>query len=79
MLLFCFDVIEGWDDAVLKKLLDIVYGVMVKVFNVFVIDCYQIVYQYLFYEFIIEDIGFGFKRSKDFVIISIVSKVCIEY
>ncbi|AOC91373.1 2-hydroxymuconate tautomerase [Bacillus amyloliquefaciens] len=52
---------------------------MVKAFNVPVTDRYQIVHQHPPHELIIEDTGLGFKRSKDLVIISIVSKTRTEH
>ena len=79
MPLLRFDVIEGRDDAALKKLLDTAPGAMVKAFNVPVTDRYQIVHQHPPHELIIEDTGLGFKRSKDLVIISIVSKARTEH
>lgn len=52
---------------------------MVKAFDVPVTDRYQIVHQHRPHELIIEDTGLGFKRSKDLVIISIVSKARTEH
>ncbi|MED4524768.1 MULTISPECIES: tautomerase family protein [Bacillus amyloliquefaciens group] len=79
MPLLRFDVIEGRDDAALKKLLDTAHYAMVKAFDVPVTDRYQIVHQHRPHELIIEDTGLGFKRSKDLVIISIVSKARTEH
>ncbi|MCY0089530.1 MULTISPECIES: tautomerase family protein [Bacillus amyloliquefaciens group] len=79
MPLLRFDVIEGRDDAALKKLLDTDHYAMVKAFDVPVTDRYQIVHQHRPHELIIEDTGLGFKRSKDLVIISIVSKARTEH
>ncbi|WP_052586098.1 tautomerase family protein [Bacillus velezensis] len=79
MPLLRFDVIEGRDDAALKKLLDTTHYAMVKAFDVPVTDRYQIVHQHRPHELIIEDTGLGFKRSKDLVIISIVSKARTEH
>ncbi|MCC9021577.1 tautomerase family protein [Bacillus nakamurai] len=74
MPLLRFDVIEGRDNTSLKKLLDTAHSAMVEAFNVPVKDRYQIVHQHPAHELIIEDTGLGFNRSKDIVIISIVSK-----
>ncbi|KXZ18148.1 tautomerase [Bacillus nakamurai] len=74
MPLLRFDVIEGRDNTSLKKLLDTAHSAMVEAFNVPVKDRYQIVHQLPAHELIIEDTGLGFNRSKDIVIISIVSK-----
>ncbi|NUI22326.1 tautomerase family protein [Bacillus amyloliquefaciens] len=79
MPLLRFDVIEGRDDAALKKLLDTAHYAMVEAFDVPVTDRYQIVHQHRPHELIIEDTGLGFKRSKDLVIISIVSKARTEH
>ncbi|AUJ62655.1 tautomerase family protein [Bacillus velezensis] len=79
MPLLRFDVIEGRDDAALKKLLDTAHCAMVKAFDVPVTDRYQIVHQHRPHELIIEDTGLGFKRSKDLIIISIVSKARTEH
>ncbi|MBT2575322.1 tautomerase family protein [Bacillus sp. ISL-51] len=78
MPLLRFDVIEGRDNTSLKKLLDTAHNAMVEAFNVPVKDRYQIVHQHPAHELMIEDTGLGFNRSKDIVIISIVSKTRTE-
>ncbi len=64
MPLLRFDVIEGRDDADIKKLLDTAHYAMVKAFDVPVTDRYQIVHQHRPHELIIEDTGLGFKEAK---------------
>lgn len=75
MPLLRFDLIEGRSDKELRKLLDAAHISMVEAFDVPESDRYQIVHQHAPQELIIEDTGLGFRRSKDVVIISIVSKV----
>lgn len=75
MPLLRFDLIEGRNDKELKKVLDVAHQSMVEAFEVPESDRYQIVHQHSPQELIIEDTGLGFKRTKDVVIISIVSKV----
>ncbi|MBT2290366.1 tautomerase family protein [Paenibacillus albidus] len=75
MPLLRFDVFEGRDDSSLRQLLDVAHYAMVEAFGVPERDRYQIVHQHPAKELIIEDTGLGFERSKNLVIISIVSKV----
>lgn len=74
MPLLRFDVIEGRDEKELKTLLDAAHRAMLEAFGVPERDRYQIVHQHPAHEMIIEDIGLGFERSKDLVIISVTSK-----
>jgi hypothetical protein len=74
MPLLRFDLIEGRDEKSLKKLLDVAHNAMVEAFKVPERDRYQIVHQHSANELIIEDTGLGFKRSKNLVILNIVSK-----
>lgn len=74
MPLMRFDLIEGRDEKSLKKVLDVAHRSMVEAFQVPESDRYQIVQQHPAHEIIIEDTGLGFTRSKDLIIISIVSK-----
>lgn len=74
MPLLRFDLVEGRNEENLKKLLDSAHRAMVEAFQVPESDRYQIVHQHPPHELIIEDTGLGFKRSRDLVIISIVSK-----
>ncbi|MCI2255899.1 tautomerase family protein [Domibacillus sp. PGB-M46] len=74
MPLLRFDVIEGRTEEELKGLLDAAHRGMLRAFQVPERDRYQIVHQHPAHEMIIEDTGLGFERSKDVVVISIVSK-----
>ncbi|MNE48272.1 Tautomerase enzyme [compost metagenome] len=74
MPLLRFDVIEGRDEETLRRLLDVAHHAMVEAFSVPQGDRYQIVHQHKPNELIIEDTGLGFNRSRDMVVISIVSK-----
>lgn len=74
MPLLRFDVIKGRDEASLRKLLDTAHEAMVEAFGVPIRDRYQIVHQHEPNELVIEDTGLGFTRSRDVVLISIVSK-----
>lgn len=74
MPLLRFDVIEGRSKEELKKLLDTCHEAMVDAFGVPERDRYQIVHQHRPEEMIIEDTGLGYPRTKDLVVISVVSK-----
>ncbi|MED3687261.1 tautomerase family protein [Peribacillus butanolivorans] len=74
MPLLRFDLVEGRNEETIKKLLDSAHHAMVEAFQVPESDRYQIVHQHSPHELIIKDTGLGFKRSRDLVIISIVSK-----
>lgn len=74
MPLLRFDVIEGRSPEELKKMLDAAHHAMVEAFQVPVTDRYQIVHQHPAHEMIIEDTGLGYPRTKQVVVISIVSK-----
>jgi phenylpyruvate tautomerase PptA (4-oxalocrotonate tautomerase family) len=74
MPLLRFDVIEGRSPKELKKMLDAAHHAMVEAFQVPVSDRYQIVHQHPAHEMIIEDTGLGYPRTKQVVVISIVSK-----
>ncbi|MBG9792550.1 tautomerase [Paenibacillus dendritiformis] len=69
-----FDVIEGRNEQELRQLLDAAHEAMVEAFDVPYNDRYQIVHQHPAHEMIIEDTGLGLKRTKNLVIISLVSK-----
>ncbi|WP_430536075.1 tautomerase family protein [Listeria rocourtiae] len=74
MPLLRFDLIKGRTPADIKKLLDTVHDAMVEAFDVPESDRYQIVHQHEPYEMVVEDTGLGFKRTEQFVLLSIVSK-----
>lgn len=74
MPLLRFDLIEGRDQESVKKILDTAHAAMVEAFGVPERDRYQIVHQHATNEMIIQDTGLGFNRTKDVVLISIVSR-----
>ncbi|WP_226527149.1 tautomerase family protein [Metabacillus niabensis] len=74
MPLLRFDLVEGRDEETLRKLLDTAHQAMVDAFQVPQRDRYQIVHQHAPNELIIQDTGLGFTRTKDLVLISVVSK-----
>lgn len=74
MPLLRIDVIEGRDQASLKKLLDVIHEAVVDAFQVPQRDRYQIVHEHKKDHMIIEDTGLGFERTDNLVVISIVSK-----
>ncbi|UOQ45547.1 tautomerase family protein [Halobacillus salinarum] len=69
-----FDVMEGRTDEELQTLLDATHEAMVDAFQVPERDRYQIVHQHKEGEMIIQDTGLGFERSKNVVVISMVSR-----
>ena len=73
MPLLRFDVVEGRSEAEITKLLDAAHEAVVKALNVPVRDRYQVVHQHPAHELIVQDTGLGIERSKDLVLISIVS------
>lgn len=74
MPLLRFDLIEGRDQESIKKILDTAHAAMVEAFGVPERDRYQIVHQHAPNKMIIQDTGLGFNRTKDVVLISIVSR-----
>lgn len=74
MPLLRIDLIEGRDNSVLRNMLDTIHNAMVEAFQVPANDRYQIVHQHPAHEMIIEDTGLGFKRTRDLVVISVVTK-----
>ena len=73
MPLLRFDVVEGHSEAEITKLLDTAREAVVKALNVPARDRYQVVHQHPAHELIVQDTGLGIERSKDLVLISIVS------
>lgn len=74
MPLLRFDLIQGRDQASLKKLLDTAHEAMVEAFALPKDDRYQIVHQHPAEEFVIEDTGLGFRRSDQLVVLSVTTK-----
>lgn len=74
MPLVFFDVIKGRDKEALKKLLDTTHNVFLEALEIPVGDRYQIVREHDTNEMIIEDTGLGFKRTKDIVVLTVISR-----
>jgi phenylpyruvate tautomerase PptA (4-oxalocrotonate tautomerase family) len=74
MPLMRFDVVEGRDDAQLQALLDAAHRAMVSAFEVPERDRYQIVTEHRPSRMIVEDTGLDIPRTKDVVIVSVISR-----
>jgi malonate semialdehyde decarboxylase len=74
MPLLKFDLIEGRDENQLRTLLDAAHNAMVQAFNVPSSDRYQCVTQHRPGELILQDTGLGFQRSKNVVLLTVVSR-----
>ena len=74
MLLLKLDLMEGKDNQAIQKLLDVTHRAAVKTLGDPEGDCCQIVHQHPAHEFIIQDIGLGFERSDNVVVIIITSR-----
>jgi len=73
MPLLVFDMIEGRTEEEVVKVLDVVHEAVVEALEVPERDRYQVVHQHKAYEMNIQDTGLGIERTKDFILISIVS------
>lgn len=73
MPLMRFDMQKGRSKEEIKQILDITYQVASAEFHLLPHDRYQVVTQHDPEEMIIEDVGLGLKRTKDFVLISLTS------
>ena len=67
------DMFRGRTKEQIKEILDISYQVASREFHLLPNDRYQIVTQYDPEEMIIEDVGLGFTRTKDFLMFSLTS------
>lgn len=74
MPLVYFDVIKGKTETELKKILDVSHNVFVETLDIPEGDRYQILRQHEPFEMIIEDTGLGFERSKNVIVLNIVSR-----
>lgn len=74
MPLLKFELIEGRDDEQLRTLLDTAHDAMVQAFHVPPSDRYQSVTQHRPGELILEDTGLGFRRSRQVVLLTVVSR-----
>lgn len=73
MPLMRFDMYKGRTKAEIRQILDVTYEIATRDFHLLPHDRYQIVTQHDPEEMVIEDVGLGLKRTKDFVIISLTS------
>lgn len=74
MPLLKFDLIEGRDQQQLRVLLDASHAAMVEAFQVPETDRYQVVTQHRPGELVLQDTGLGFQRSKQVVVLTVVSR-----
>lgn len=68
-----FDMYKGRSKAEIRQILDITYEVATRDFHLLPHDRYQIVTQHDPEEMVIEDVGLDFKRTQDFIMISLTS------
>lgn len=73
MPLMRFDMYKGRSKAEIRQILDITYEVATRDFHLLPHDRYQIVTQHDPEEMVIEDVGLDFKRTQDFIMISLTS------
>src|ERR1700739_3541373 len=73
MPLLRFDLIEGWDEKSVTKLLNAAHDAVVKALGVPVRDRYQIVHQHPAHKLIVQDTGFGIERTRNVVLITVTS------
>lgn len=72
------DVIEGRDEADIRKLLDSIHRSVVEAFDVPERDRYQVIHQHPAHEMVVQDTGLGFERSQDVVVIQMTSSARSE-
>jgi len=74
MPLLKFDLIQGRNPQQIQALLDAAHSAMVEAFEVPESDRYQCVTQHQPGEMILKDTGLGFLRTKDVVLITVISR-----
>ena len=74
MPLLRFDLIGGRSEAELKTLLDAAHAAMLEAFEVPPRDRYQIVCEHKPSRLIVEDTGLGIPRTKDVVVVQVVTR-----
>lgn len=74
MPLLKFDLIQGRSEEQLKTLLDTAHEAMVQAFQVPHSDRYQCVAQHRPGEIMVEDTGLGYSRSRQVVLLTVVSR-----
>ena len=74
MPLMRFDILEGRTDSELKTLLDAAHEAMLEAFNVPPGDRYQIVTEHKPSRMIVEDTGLDIPRTKDVVVVQMITR-----
>lgn len=74
MPLLKFDIEEGRTDEQIKTMLDAAHRAVLKAFHVPERDRYQIVDEHKPSRMVVEDTGLGITRTKNFVLVSVVSR-----
>lgn len=74
MPLLKFDLLEGKTENEIIKMLDVTHQVVLDAFQVPPGDRYQVVTQHKPYEMRMEDTGLGFSRTKNQMILTIISR-----
>jgi hypothetical protein len=69
-----FDLVEGWSDTELKKLLDVTHEVLVETLHVPARDRYQVVHQHSRSHVVALDTGLGIERTNKLVILQLTSR-----
>lgn len=74
MPLLRFDAIEGRNEQQVKTLLDAAHRAVLSAFNVPARDRYQIYHEHPGHHLVVEDTGLDIPRTKDVLVITVVSK-----
>ena len=74
MPLIRIDAVEGRSKAEIKKLLDAVHRAVLSAFKVPERDRYQVYQEHPESNLIVEDTGLGIRRTKDVVVVSVISR-----
>jgi hypothetical protein len=74
MPLLRFDAIEGRSETQVKTLLDAAHRAVLSAFNVPPRDRYQIYQEHPAHHLVVEDTGLGIPRTKDVLIVTVISK-----
>lgn len=69
-----FDLIEGWSDEQLQKMLDVTHEVLVETLHVPARDRYQVVHLHPRSRVVALDTGLGFERTDRLVILQLTSR-----
>jgi hypothetical protein len=74
MPLLKFDILDGWTDDEVAKMLDAAHRAVLSAFNVPERDRYQVVNMHSPSRLIIQDTGLGIQRTERVILLSIVSR-----